>query len=128
MEPKILTIIARDYDNGVLEFSNLKHTYLHQLFKPQHICEAKMFAPKLETIRVRGCWGVRRLPAVGRDNLPVVDCEKDWWEKLSETGRRPATTLPSSSRATRRITRSPCLECRFSGEPARHYSGLVVAR
>ncbi|VAH24110.1 unnamed protein product [Triticum turgidum subsp. durum] len=98
--PEVLTRIA-NYHKGVLEFPNLKHIYLHQLFKLQHICEAKMFAPKLETIRVRGCWGLRRLPAVGRDNRPVVDCEKDWWEKLEwdglEAGHDPSLFKPRHS-------------------------------
>uniref|UniRef100_A0A8R7P8K6 Disease resistance protein At4g27190-like leucine-rich repeats domain-containing protein n=1 Tax=Triticum urartu TaxID=4572 RepID=A0A8R7P8K6_TRIUA len=101
VEPEILTRIATDYPKGVLEFPNLKHIYLHQLFKLQHICEAKMFAPKLETIRVRGCWGLRRLPAVGRDNRPIVDCEKDWWEKLewdgTEAGHDPSLFEPGHS-------------------------------
>ncbi|XBI50865.1 hypothetical protein VPH35_033475 [Triticum aestivum] len=54
VEPEILTRIATNH-KGALEFPNLKRIYLHQLFKLQQICEAKMFAPKLETIRVRGC-------------------------------------------------------------------------
>lgn len=86
VEPEILARIATGYRKGVLEFSNLKHIYLHQLFKLQQICEAKMFAPKLETIWVRGCWGLRRLPTVSRGSHPVVDCEKDWWEKLEWDG------------------------------------------
>ncbi|XP_048553925.1 uncharacterized protein LOC125534924 [Triticum urartu] len=85
VEPEILTIIATNR-KGVLEFPNLKHIYLHQLFKLEQICEAKMFAPKLETIRIRGCWGLGRLPAVSRDRRPIVDCEKDWWEKLEWDG------------------------------------------
>ncbi|CAM0953259.1 unnamed protein product [Alopecurus aequalis] len=88
VEPELLTTIATDYRKGILEFPKLKHIYLHELYKLQHICEAKMFAPKLESVRLRGCWGLRRLPAVGRYNRrrPVVDCEKDWWEKLEWDG------------------------------------------
>uniref|UniRef100_A0A452XBE8 Disease resistance protein At4g27190-like leucine-rich repeats domain-containing protein n=2 Tax=Aegilops tauschii subsp. strangulata TaxID=200361 RepID=A0A452XBE8_AEGTS len=85
VEPEILTRIATNH-KGALEFPNLKRIYLHQLFKLQQICEAKMFAPKLETIRVRGCWRLRCLPVVGCDSRPVVDCEKDWWEKLEWDG------------------------------------------
>ncbi|XBI86935.1 hypothetical protein VPH35_025081 [Triticum aestivum] len=88
VEPEIMTRIATNH-KGLL------------LFKLQHICEAKMFAPKLETIRVRGCWGLRRLPAVGRDGHPVVDCEKDWWEKLEwdglEAGHDPSLFEPRHS-------------------------------
>ncbi|KAI4969080.1 hypothetical protein ZWY2020_046410 [Hordeum vulgare] len=70
----------------VLEFPSLKHIHLYELPKLQHICEAKMLAPKLERVWLRGCWSLRRLPAVGRDNRPVVDCEKDWWESLEWDG------------------------------------------
>ncbi|XP_037480208.1 uncharacterized protein LOC119357314 [Triticum dicoccoides] len=98
--PEVLTRIA-NYHKGVLEFPNLKHIYLHQLFKLQHICKAKMFAPKLETIRVRGCWGLKRLPAVDRDSRPIVDCEKDWWDKLEwdgpEAGHDPSLFQPRHS-------------------------------
>uniref|UniRef100_A0A452XBE4 Disease resistance protein At4g27190-like leucine-rich repeats domain-containing protein n=2 Tax=Aegilops tauschii subsp. strangulata TaxID=200361 RepID=A0A452XBE4_AEGTS len=101
VEPEILARIATSQCKGALEFPNLKHIYLHQLFKLQQICEAKMFSPKLETIKVRGCWALRRLPAVGRDNRPVVDCEKDWWEKLEwdglETGHDPSLFKPRHS-------------------------------
>ncbi|KAM3393744.1 hypothetical protein ACQJBY_014464 [Aegilops geniculata] len=102
VEPEILARIATSHCKGALEFPNLKHIYLHQLFKLQHICEAKMFAPKLETIRVRGCWGLRRLPSIGQDShRPVVDCEKDWWEKLEwdgpEAGHDPSLFEPHHS-------------------------------
>ncbi|XP_037488335.1 uncharacterized protein LOC119366671 [Triticum dicoccoides] len=86
VEPEFLTTISTDDRKGVLEFPKLKRIYLHELYKLQHICEARMFAPKLETIRVRGCSGLRRLPAVGQDIRPIVDCEKDWWEKLEWDG------------------------------------------
>ncbi|KAF7103894.1 hypothetical protein CFC21_104827 [Triticum aestivum] len=87
LDLSISTYTPRAFIIGTLEFPNLKHVYLHDLHKLQHICEAKIFAPKLETIRVRGCWGLRRLPAIGRDNHPVVDCEKDWWDKLEWDGQ-----------------------------------------
>ncbi|CAM0958610.1 unnamed protein product [Alopecurus aequalis] len=73
-------------DDVVLEFPELKHIYLHELNKLQQICEAKMFAPKLETVRLRGCWGLRRLPSVGQYTRPIVNCERDWWEKLEWDG------------------------------------------
>uniref|UniRef100_A0A0A8XXI8 Uncharacterized protein n=1 Tax=Arundo donax TaxID=35708 RepID=A0A0A8XXI8_ARUDO len=42
-----------------------------------------MFAPKLETVKIRDCWSLRRL-SVDRptsSNTPPleVDCEKEWW-------------------------------------------------
>lgn len=44
-----------------------------------------MTAPALETISLRDCWGLRWLPAVGY-KLLMVDCEKDWWERLEWDG------------------------------------------
>lgn len=41
-------------EDTVKNFPKLKHIYLHQLHNLEVICEAKMFAPKLETIRIRG--------------------------------------------------------------------------
>ncbi|CAL5004059.1 unnamed protein product [Urochloa decumbens] len=73
---------------GMLEFPKLKNLYLHDLPSLKLICEAKMFAANLETIYIRGCWGLRRLPATDtRRRLPVaVDCEKDWWDNLEWDG------------------------------------------
>ncbi|KAF7005599.1 hypothetical protein CFC21_020713 [Triticum aestivum] len=72
---------------NVLEFPRLKHIHLYELYKLQHICEVKMHAPKLERVWLRGCWGLRRLPAVNQGSRrPVVDCEQDWWEKLEWDG------------------------------------------
>ncbi|VAH84209.1 unnamed protein product [Triticum turgidum subsp. durum] len=72
---------------NVLEFPRLKHIQLYELYKLEHICEVKMHAPKLERVWLRGCWSLRRLPAVGGDSRrPVVDCEQDWWEKLEWDG------------------------------------------
>ncbi|XP_020188586.1 uncharacterized protein [Aegilops tauschii subsp. strangulata] len=77
----------------VLEFPSLKHIHLYELYKLEHICEVKMHAPKLERVWLRGCWGLRRLPAIGTSigavgdsRRPVVDCEQDWWEKLEWDG------------------------------------------
>ncbi|CAM0948473.1 unnamed protein product [Alopecurus aequalis] len=95
-------LISINYE-GVLWYPNLRHIYLHELYKLQHICEAKMIAPRLETVRLRGCWGLRRLPAVGRGNRrrPVVECEKDWWENLEwdglEDGHHPVLFEPHHS-------------------------------
>ncbi|KAF7104753.1 hypothetical protein CFC21_105624 [Triticum aestivum] len=107
VEPEIMPLITRSWHinsrcpKGALEFPNLKHIYLHELHKLQDICEAKMFAPKLETFKVRGCWGLRRLPATGQESRPVVDCEKDWWEKLEwdgpEAGHDPSLFVPRHS-------------------------------
>ncbi|XBH75267.1 hypothetical protein VPH35_102055 [Triticum aestivum] len=84
-------------EDTVKNFPKLKHIYLHQLDCLEKICVAKMFAPKLETIRIRGSWGLRRLPAVSLRHgagLPVVDCEKDLWDRLEwdglEAGHHPS--------------------------------------
>uniref|UniRef100_A0ACD5W6K5 Uncharacterized protein n=1 Tax=Avena sativa TaxID=4498 RepID=A0ACD5W6K5_AVESA len=90
--------VSNDYIKDGLWFRNLRHIYLHGLHKLEHICEARMFAPELETIRLRDCWGLRRLPCVGpdqdnRQRRPIVECEKSWWEKLEwdglEAGHHP---------------------------------------
>ncbi|CAO2199895.1 unnamed protein product [Urochloa humidicola] len=87
----------------MLAFPELKHMYLHDLSSLQLICEAKMFAPNLETIYVRGCWSLRRLPATDacrrQNGRPVaVDCEKDWWDNLEwdgmEFGHHPSLFQP----------------------------------
>jgi hypothetical protein len=85
---EFLEEIAASHEKGImLEFSNHKSLYLYDLISLQQICEAKMFAPKLKTIYIRGCWGLRHLPATDirrrKDGHPVaVDYEKDWWDKL----------------------------------------------
>uniref|UniRef100_A0ACD5TRN6 Uncharacterized protein n=1 Tax=Avena sativa TaxID=4498 RepID=A0ACD5TRN6_AVESA len=70
---------------GVL-FPKLTTMYLHDLPKLQQICEVKMVAPALETIRIRGCWGLRRLPSVAArrqgEKKPTVEIEKDTWDAL----------------------------------------------
>ncbi|CAL5003898.1 unnamed protein product [Urochloa decumbens] len=76
---------------GMLQFPKLKDLYLHDLSSLQLICEVKMLAPNLETIYIRGCWNLRRLPATDgrrrqKGRLVAVDCEKDWWDKLEWDG------------------------------------------
>ncbi|KAL6650309.1 hypothetical protein ACP70R_009234 [Stipagrostis hirtigluma subsp. patula] len=73
------------------EFPSLKRIHLHELPKLQRICGRRMSAPNLETIKIRGCWSLRRLPAVGRRGNkppPEVDCEKEWWNNLEWDGER----------------------------------------
>jgi hypothetical protein len=70
---------------GVL-FPKLTSIHLHDLPKLRQICEVKMMAPMLETIKIRGCWNLRRLPSVtarGRgEKKPTVEIEKDVWDAL----------------------------------------------
>lgn len=78
---------------GVL-FPKLTTIHLHDLPKLQNICEVKMVAPALESIKIRGCWGLRRLPSVAADGQvdkkPTVEIEKDAWDALEwDDGHHP---------------------------------------
>jgi hypothetical protein len=87
VEAGFLNKIAAEHPNGMLEFPRLKDLYLHHLSSLRQICEAKMFAPKLETVRLRGCWGLKRLLATNKGKHPVVvDCDKEWWDNLEWDG------------------------------------------
>jgi hypothetical protein len=77
---------------GVL-FPKLTTIHLHDLPKLQQICKVKMVAPALESIKIRGCWGLRRLPSVGArahgEKKPTVEIEKDVWDALEfDAGHR----------------------------------------
>jgi hypothetical protein len=95
-------------EGAVKKFSKLKHIHLHDLPSLQEICAAKMYAPMLESINLRGCWSLSRLPAVGHGR-PIVHCEKDCWEKLKWEGldasHHPSLYRPrhSSYRKERRL-------------------------
>jgi hypothetical protein len=95
---------------GVL-FPKLKTIHLHDLPKLRQICEVKMVAPALESIKIRGCWGLRRLPSVGAsahgEKKPTVEIEKDVWDAL-ECGMPATTGTTSRSRSTRATTRTNC--------------------
>src|SRR4051812_39742125 len=71
--------------HGVL-FPKLITIHLHDLPNLQNICEVKMVAPMLESIKIRGCWSLRRLPSVGArghgKKKPTVEMEKDVWDAL----------------------------------------------
>ncbi|XP_071683944.1 disease resistance protein RPS2-like [Lolium perenne] len=77
-----------------LVFPKLTTIHLHDLPKLQQICKVKMVAPALESIKIRGCWGLRRLPSVGSrahgEKKPTVEIEKDVWDALEwDTSHRP---------------------------------------
>nr|CAB3491014.1 unnamed protein product [Digitaria exilis] len=79
----------RQASTAVKEFPTLKQIHLHNLPSLEEICEGRMWAPMLESINLTGCWGLRRLPAVGRrSNGPAaaVHIERDCWEKLKWDG------------------------------------------
>lgn len=70
-------------------FKKLRHIKLYHLHKLEQICEVRLFAPALETVNLRDCWGLRRLPAVSREGpKPVLDCEKDWWDRFEWDGSK----------------------------------------
>lgn len=70
-----------------ITFNKLKHIKLYHLHKLEQICEVRLSAPALETISLRDCWGLRRLPAVSHQGpKPMVDCEKDLWDMLEWDG------------------------------------------
>ncbi|KAF8694131.1 hypothetical protein HU200_038461 [Digitaria exilis] len=68
----------------------LNTIHLHYLPSLRQISEFKMLAPALETTRVRGCFGLRRLPSLaGRKpgaKKPIVEIEKDVWDALEWDG------------------------------------------
>jgi len=85
------------YQHTSVEFPKLTTIHLHDLPALQQICEAaEMLAPALETIRIRGCWSLRRLPALkGRNEpgkrRPTVEIEKDVWDALEwDAGHHPS--------------------------------------
>jgi hypothetical protein len=74
-----------------IQFPKLTTIHLHDLPSLQQICEAaEMVAPAVETIRIRGCPNLRRLPAIrGREagmRMPTVEVEKDVWDVLEWDG------------------------------------------
>jgi hypothetical protein len=104
VEAEFLNEISTGHPGGLLEFPKLKHIWLQELPKLQQICEAKMFAPELRTITLRGCWSLKRLPATADrpGDRPVVDCEKNLWAKLEwdgkEAGHHPCLFEPRHSK------------------------------
>jgi hypothetical protein len=97
--PLDLELHAQD---EAIAFRKLRCIHLHGLPRLQHICGRRMYAPNLEIIKIRGCWSLRRLPAVGRNTKPPkVDSEKEWWGNLEWDGleerHHPSLYEPSHS-------------------------------
>ncbi|XP_002446001.1 uncharacterized protein LOC8086049 [Sorghum bicolor] len=94
----------------IVDFPNLKHIHLHELPMLESICgRGRIYAPYLETIKIRGCWSLRHLPAVvsNRSNNKVdCDCEKEWWDRLEWDGldgkHHPSLYRPVHSRYYKR--------------------------
>uniref|UniRef100_A0ACD5VD17 Uncharacterized protein n=1 Tax=Avena sativa TaxID=4498 RepID=A0ACD5VD17_AVESA len=79
--------------HGVL-FPKLRTIHFHDLPKLQHICDVKMVAPALKTIKIRGCWGLQQLPSVQAPGpgvkKPTIEIEKEVWDALEwDADHRP---------------------------------------
>jgi hypothetical protein len=77
-----------DFSQNPQELPKLKHLRLHELPKLYEIVSVPwtkrptIYAPNLETVKIRGCWSLTELPMVGGDKVVSCDCEKEWWDKL----------------------------------------------
>uniref|UniRef100_A0A0D9X9Y0 Uncharacterized protein n=1 Tax=Leersia perrieri TaxID=77586 RepID=A0A0D9X9Y0_9ORYZ len=77
---------------NVIKFPKLTTIHLYNLPALRQICEAveTMVAPALETIRIKGCSNLRRLPSLkGRTpgmDRPTVEVEKHVWDGLEWDG------------------------------------------
>jgi len=83
--------IPWDNQHTSIKFPVLTTIHLHDLPALLQIFKAtKMLAPALETIKIRGCSSLRRLPALkGRKagmRRPTVEIEKDVWDALEWDG------------------------------------------
>jgi hypothetical protein len=76
-------VYQEEYKVTTLDFPKLKRIHLHELPKLHGICDLKlrMSAPELETVKVRGCWSLKRLPIIIKKEAEC-DCEKEWWDSL----------------------------------------------
>jgi len=103
------------FQHTSIKFPKLTTIHLHDLPALQQICEAaaEVLAPALETIKIRGCWSLRQLPALkGRKagmRRPVVEIEKDVWDALKwdgvDAGHHPSLyEAPVHSRYYKRRT------------------------
>lgn len=81
---EVFTSDPKQKEQKVIQFPKLRHIHLYELPSLRRICGSKMSAPNLETVKIRGCWSLRCLPAVSGNNekMPSVDCEKEWWDNL----------------------------------------------
>ncbi|KAK3139848.1 hypothetical protein QOZ80_5AG0391480 [Eleusine coracana subsp. coracana] len=73
---------------GVVKFPQLTRIHLHELPMMHGICgHWRIYAPYLQSIKIRGCWSLTRLPFVwgerSHDKKVECDCEKEWWDRLN---------------------------------------------
>jgi hypothetical protein len=78
--------VEREPQPVMLDFPGLKRIHLHELPKLQRICALRMSTPNLETVKIRGCWSLTRLPTIGggdsTNKAVECNCEKEWWDRL----------------------------------------------
>ncbi|KAK3145594.1 hypothetical protein QOZ80_3BG0254890 [Eleusine coracana subsp. coracana] len=88
---------SEDITNKGMEFPALTTIHLYDLPMLRGIFEVKTtFAPRLHSVRIRGCFNLRRLPApvavkkkaqgVRWPTRPTVEVEKDVWDALEWDG------------------------------------------
>ncbi|VAH25046.1 unnamed protein product [Triticum turgidum subsp. durum] len=78
----------RQEKHKIIRFPKLRRIHLYELSTLHSICGSRMSAPNLETVKIRGCWALSRLPAVSgsTSHRPRMNCEKDWWDNLKWDG------------------------------------------
>ena len=71
------------------------------------------YAPNLKTVKIRGCWSLRKLPVVGRNKAVSCDCEKEWWDNLEWDSKvQPSDYKPSHSQHYKKtMIRRSSLRC-----------------
>jgi hypothetical protein len=93
LDTKAKDYVEKQQRPVTLDFPSLKRIHLHELPSLQRICGVRMSAPNLETVKIRGCWSLKRLPDVGNGDKAVeCVCEKEWWDRLEWDDRSQATT------------------------------------
>ncbi|GJN34514.1 hypothetical protein PR202_gb23181 [Eleusine coracana subsp. coracana] len=82
----------------IVKFPHLKRIHLHELPMLQGICgSGRIYAPELESIKIRGCWSLMCLPILDKNKVEC-DCEKEWWDRLQwdrmDINHRPSLYKP----------------------------------
>uniref|UniRef100_K3YNH1 NB-ARC domain-containing protein n=1 Tax=Setaria italica TaxID=4555 RepID=K3YNH1_SETIT len=88
--PSLKTIFYKKYEYELVArcpLPNIESIYFQELPQLQHIHEDAMFrlaTPKWETLFVRGCQSLRRLPFLREHPMSNVKVsgERDWWDRL----------------------------------------------
>jgi hypothetical protein len=89
-----------------VQFKSLQRIHLHELPKLRGFCgRGTMYAPNLESMVIRGCWNLTRIPFVGGGYITKkvkCDCEKEWWDRLewdgAQANHHPSLFDPSHPR------------------------------